>query len=774
MKVKVSPARAQSLLKDGDGSRASSPLRHGAGGCAGPSPLALAKSRRHAGERTSPPLARGPLSTRQRSKGSFSEGVEYPAYVPRERGSAGLRRVQSLEQLPRSPAETAEVGIESYAVAFSEYMAPSPQGKEKKGKKDRRQEYPPFPIVLSPESSGEQELSYRAGAAGPPSDQMGHHQMFPAPPPPPPPNPDKNDDEQNSQFTRSFDNSAFNDLITEIDPGPGRTYGSGILRTPKHPANDMAGKQLPSDVAYDEEYSPAAMGETLGLMQEMAGISPEQSTPEHYEEKRVGKELTQQQMTQMFQLQQQQYAAHGPMPMLSSLIGNDDPDDYPDDSDSAVAPQATQLGLDATEVGAGVLAGALPMDFSGRALSDSSSADSADGKDLAATVLQSHSAIELTKVASAPNLGRPLRRHHTADEIDSERERRTDRYGFFVDDDDSGREGATTDEMHRRRHNKINWDKMVANWVRYEKKKQKKIKRRARGGIPNEYRGKFWTELAKIDRAKREARRPGRMTYFEYLRSGLAPSKEATDTIERDINRTFPRHVMFAMTSDDEEAEEAAVGLAAVDAGQQPGLEEGDDGQSRLRRVLRAYSLYDRGVGYCQGMSFLSAMFLMYMPEEDAFWMLVHIMNSKPCEMRELYTVGMIKSRQVLYVGEHLMKHFLPKLYKHFDSEYVHVSMFATQWFITIYTNTFPFDLVTRVWDMFLVEGWKVVYRVMIALLQSAEKKLLRMEFEGIMMFMRQLPRMTNGPDIIKRALKLRLSKKRILALEKKFALENI
>ena len=78
------------------------------------------------------------------------------------------------------------------------------------------------------------------------------------------------------------------------------------------------------------------------------------------------------------------------------------------------------------------------------------------------------------------------------------------------------------------------------------------------------------------------------MIYFEYLHSGLAPSKEATDTIERDINWTFLRHVMFTMTSDDKEAEDAAVGPSAVDAMQQPGLEEGDDGQSRLRSVLLA------------------------------------------------------------------------------------------------------------------------------------------------------------------------------------------
>lgn len=46
-------------------------------------------------------------------------------------------------------------------------------------------------------------------------------------------------------------------------------------------------------------------------------------------------------------------------------------------------------------------------------------------------------------------------------------------------------------------------------------------------------------------------------------------------------------------------------------------------GQGALRRVLCAYSYYDREVGYCQGMNFIAAMFITIMPEQEAFWMLV-------------------------------------------------------------------------------------------------------------------------------------------------------
>mmetsp|Transcript_33786 Transcript_33786/g.80799 ORF Transcript_33786/g.80799 Transcript_33786/m.80799 type:complete len:177 (+) Transcript_33786:1-531(+) len=74
--------------------------------------------------------------------------------------------------------------------------------------------------------------------------------------------------------------------------------------------------------------------------------------------------------------------------------------------------------------------------------------------------------------------------------------------------------------------------------------------------------------------------------------------------------------------------------------------------------------------------------------------------------------------------------------------------MFVTQWLLTVYTSTFPFDLVARVWDSFLVEGWKVVYRVMLALLESAQADILSLSFENILGYLKDFPSTVDGaPD---------------------------
>lgn len=186
------------------------------------------------------------------------------------------------------------------------------------------------------------------------------------------------------------------------------------------------------------------------------------------------------------------------------------------------------------------------------------------------------------------------------------------------------------------------------------------------------------------------------------------------------------------------------------------------EGQGALRRVLRAYSMYDSEVGYCQGMNFITAMFLTFLSEEEAFWLLVVVMNEEPYKLRELFGEDMAGTHEVLYIAEKLLAQFLPKLARHLEEETIHVSMFVTQWLLTLYTSTFPFDLVARVWDSFLVEGWKVVYRVMLSLLENASSDILELDFEEILAYFKEYPSTVNGPVIMAGSLKIALKRKHI------------
>ena len=127
----------------------------------------------------------------------------------------------------------------------------------------------------------------------------------------------------------------------------------------------------------------------------------------------------------------------------------------------------------------------------------------------------------------------------------------------------------------------------------------------------------------------------------------------------------------------------------------------------------------------------------------------------------------MRETHKVLHVAEKLIHQYLPRLGKHMDAEHIHVTMFATQWLLTQYTSSFQFDLVVRVWDCILAEGWKMTYRVMLAMLKQYESRLLKLSFEDILNFFRELPDQVHGDEIIETAMRIPLRRRQIAKWEK-------
>lgn len=168
-------------------------------------------------------------------------------------------------------------------------------------------------------------------------------------------------------------------------------------------------------------------------------------------------------------------------------------------------------------------------------------------------------------------------------------------------------------------------------------------------------------------------------------------------------------------------------------------------------------------------MGFITAMFLTYMPEEQTFWQVVNMMTGPTCNMRTMYQQGMPGAQKALYVGEKLIKKFFPKLTQHFARENCHISMYATQWFMCIFTNSFPFDLVTGVWDCFLAEGWKIVYRIILTFLRYSAPRLFKLGFEGIMFYFKRLPERIDGHTLIQQAFSFPLKQRHVDHYERKF-----
>ena len=125
--------------------------------------------------------------------------------------------------------------------------------------------------------------------------------------------------------------------------------------------------------------------------------------------------------------------------------------------------------------------------------------------------------------------------------------------------------------------------------------------------------------------------------------------------------------------------------------------------QDGLFNVCKAYALFDEAVGYPQGMNFIIMPLLFTMPEEEAFCLLVRMMNKYG--LRELFIQDMPGLHLHLYQFERLLEDLEPALYCHLNRRGVSPKLYATQWFLTLFAYRFPLQLVMRVYDLVLSEG---------------------------------------------------------------------
>ncbi|EON99318.1 putative gtpase activating protein [Phaeoacremonium minimum UCRPA7] len=147
--------------------------------------------------------------------------------------------------------------------------------------------------------------------------------------------------------------------------------------------------------------------------------------------------------------------------------------------------------------------------------------------------------------------------------------------------------------------------------------------------------------------------------------------------------------------------------------------------QDGLFGVCKAYALFDEGVGYAQGMNFLVMPILFNMPEEEAFCLLVRLMNHY--HLRDLFIQDMPGLHMHLYQFERLLEDLEPALYCHLRRRGISPHLYATQWFLTLFAYRFPLQLVLRIYDLILSEGLSAILKFGIVLMQKNAATLLGM-----------------------------------------------
>lgn len=147
------------------------------------------------------------------------------------------------------------------------------------------------------------------------------------------------------------------------------------------------------------------------------------------------------------------------------------------------------------------------------------------------------------------------------------------------------------------------------------------------------------------------------------------------------------------------------------------------------------------------------------MPEEEAFAVLVSLMYDYG--LRDLYKHGFECLYLRLYQLNRLMKDQLPKLFEHFEKTGIETHMFASQWFLTLFTARFPLYFVFHILDVFLLEGMPILFQTALTLLSVCEADLKQLDFEGILKYIRvSLPKKCRNVSQAKKLMKMACEKK--------------
>ncbi|XP_076347797.1 PTB_TBC1D1_like and TBC domain-containing protein plx [Tachypleus tridentatus] len=239
-----------------------------------------------------------------------------------------------------------------------------------------------------------------------------------------------------------------------------------------------------------------------------------------------------------------------------------------------------------------------------------------------------------------------------------------------------------------------------------------KLKDAVKNGVPRHRRGEVWQFLAEQQQLHifTPASVPENVDLSQSYSELLSQLTSQQHAILIDLGRTFPSHPYFSQPL--------------------------GPGQLALFNLLKAYSLLDTEVGYCQGLSFVAGILLLHMSEGQAFQMMKHILFL--LGFRRQYKPDMVALQVQMYQLSRLLHDQHHDVYSHLENYEIGPTLYAAPWFLTLFASQFPLGFVSRLFDLIFLQGIEAVFKVALVLLSNHRELLLQCcSFESIMEFLK-------------------------------------
>jgi hypothetical protein len=160
------------------------------------------------------------------------------------------------------------------------------------------------------------------------------------------------------------------------------------------------------------------------------------------------------------------------------------------------------------------------------------------------------------------------------------------------------------------------------------------------------------------------------------------------------------------------------------------------NGKEMLDNILTVVSFIRPEIGYCQGMNFIVGALINFINnEETCFWIFLHFIDN--IGLKDLYLQNMPEYLIKLYQLNYFIKEYFPKMHHHLKTNRINLDIFFSKWILTIFSNFLTFETLYNVWDVFILDKWKAIFKFSIIIASYMEEELINIDLHTYSSYVR-------------------------------------
>ncbi|KAF2077763.1 hypothetical protein CYY_000950 [Polysphondylium violaceum] len=297
--------------------------------------------------------------------------------------------------------------------------------------------------------------------------------------------------------------------------------------------------------------------------------------------------------------------------------------------------------------------------------------------------------------------------------------------GFYEQDKDPGTIERDRDEL-------VAWSNILI--PKSQEQARKEFKFLIRRGVPDELRHKVWWTILGGNQALldlEEGVSPDLLSYQESYNNTFSTDGKGSKKI-----RNIPSFGGVVSPSDHYLTE---------------------DGVHLVKTILKMVSINFPEIDYCPLIPDIVHILLLFMSESNAYLLLSLLIKMSNDPYYKYLNTSNRECTKFILTFDSLIEKNIPKVYKHMISLGFSGSKQLTEdWFSRLFISVLPFHTVLRIFDIYLNEGYKVFYRVGLALIYIHKKSLLKATTQEQFL---NTP-INDSDDLIKKAFSFHLKRK--------------